>query len=276
MVESSQEMLDQVDLPELESNNKMAIIGGTGLTSLQNLEIVRREIVITPYGEPSSPLAYGIIQGAPDKEVVFLARHGHAHNVPPHIVNYRANLWALKKIGVNKIIAINAVGGIREDMLPGSLIVPDQIIDYTTRRVNTFFEANLRHVTHVDFSYPYSSQLSQLILECAHEEQLHIIKGGTYAATEGPRLETAAEIQRLKRDGCDIVGMTGMPEAVLARELEMDYASICVNANWAAGLSDELITMAAIEATLSQGMAKIRQLLARIIARYPSEVNGVT
>jgi len=276
MLESSQEVLHQVGISELEGNNKIAIIGGTGLTSLQNLEIVRNETVKTPYGEPSSPLAYGVIQGVPDQEVIFLARHGYAHNIPPHMVNYRANIWALKKAGVNTVIAVNAVGGIRDDMLPGSLVIPDQIIDYTTSRVNTFFETNLSHVTHIDFSYPYHAPLGQLIMDSARLEQLDIIKGATYAATEGPRLETAAEIKRLKRDGCDIVGMTGMPETALARELEMAYAAICVNANWAAGLSDELITMEAIEATLVQGMARVRQLLARILVSYSFTVKGVT
>lgn len=270
-----------------EKNKQIAIIGGTGLTSLKNLEIDRRETVMTPYGEPSSPFAYGHITcstapGSIEKgsqataqaasthtsNTVFLARHGHAHNLPPHMVNYRANLWALKKLGVTAVIAVNAVGGIRDDMAPGSLVIPDQIIDYTSGRINTFFEKNLSHVTHIDFSYPYSRELSQLILNSAENINIDIINGGTYAATQGPRLETAAEIQRLKRDGCDIVGMTGMPEAALARELEIDYASICVNANWAAGLSDELITMAAIEKNLDAGLEKVRRLIADVINHF--------
>lgn len=252
-------------------DKRIAIIGGTGLTSLQNLDIVRREIVMTPYGEPSSPLSYGCMNHSSEahsthkNEVVFLARHGHAHNTPPHMVNYRANLFALKNVGVTQIIAVNAVGGIRDDMLPGTLVVPDQIIDYTSRRINTFFEKNLSHVTHIDFSYPYTAELSQLIAKAAEKVKIDLIQGAVYAATEGPRLETAAEIQRLKRDGCDIVGMTGMPEAALARELDMDYASICVNANWAAGLSDELITMAAIEKNLEGGMEKVRALLTAVL-----------
>ncbi len=250
-----------------EDNKKIAIIGGTGLTSLKNLEITRREIAMTPYGEASSPLAYGCLNNGASQstEVVFLARHGHAHTMPPHMVNYRANIRALKEAGVTDIIAVNAVGGIRNDMLPGSLVIPDQIIDYTTRRINTFYEKNLNHVTHIDFSYPYSAELSQQIIDSAEEEKIKLIRGGTYAATEGPRLETAAEIQRLKRDGCDIVGMTGMPEAALARELAIDYASICVNANWAAGLSDEPITMEAIEKNVENGLAQVRQLIAAVI-----------
>ncbi len=257
----------------MAEQNQIAIIGGTGLTSLANLNIVRRQIVMTPYGEPSSSLSYGCMHTPTaigqeqnnTNEVVFLARHGHAHNIPPHMVNYRANLYALKKVGITTIIAINAVGGIRADMLPGSLVIPDQIIDYTNKRINTFYEQNLTHVTHIDFSYPYNAQLSQHILTIARKENIDITQGATYAATEGPRLETAAEIQRLKRDGCDIVGMTGMPEAALARELEMDYVSVCVNANWAAGLSDELITMSAIEKNLEGGLVRVRTLLAAVL-----------
>ena len=260
-----------------EKNKKIAVIGGTGLTSLQNLEIIRSETAMTAYGEPSSPLSYGCLTkhnaqsttiGTHSPEIIFLARHGHAHNIPPHMVNYRANIQALKDAGVSAIIAVNAVGGIGDDMAPGSLVVPDQIIDYTSRRINTFFESDLNHVTHIDFSYPYSAELSQLILDSAQSENIDIIQGGTYAATEGPRLETAAEIQRLKRDGCDIVGMTGMPEAALARELEIDYAMICVNANWAAGLSDELITMEAIEKNLEGGLEKVRQLIAAVLNKF--------
>ncbi len=253
----------------MEKEKKVAIIGGTGLTSLQNLDIVRSEVIMTPYGEPSSPVSYGVMEDGSlengSKEIVFLARHGHEHNIPPHKVNYRANLWALNHIGINTLIAVNAVGGIRDDMLPGSLVLPNQIIDYTTQRINTFFEDNLTHVTHIDFSYPYSEELSQLILESAEKQHIELLQNATYAATEGPRLETAAEIQRLKRDGCDIVGMTGMPEAALARELEIDYVSICANANWAAGLSDELISMRDIEKNLLGAMAQIRCLIAQLL-----------
>lgn len=256
------------ELLNAENDNKTAIIGGTGLTALQNLEITRREIVMTPFGEPSAPLCYGRINGSSDSNIIFLTRHGHGHNIPPHMVNYQANIWALKKVGVKDIIAVNAVGGIREDMVPGSLVIPNQIIDYTSRRVNTFFESNLSYVTHIDFTYPYSQNVREMLLDGALDAQIDVIDGATYAATEGPRLETSAEIQRLKNDGCDIVGMTGMPEAALAREMQINYASICVNANWAAGLSDELITMDAIEQTLVEGMAKVRQLITRTIASY--------
>jgi len=241
---------------------KIAIVGGTGLSALDNLEIIRSEAMSTPFGEPSADLNIGQIN---NKEVIFLARHGHSHNIPPHKVNYRANLWALNELGVDAIIAVNAVGGIRDDMSPGSLVLPDQIIDYTSSRINTFFEEDLNNVTHIDFSYPYSESIRKIIFDSAEKQAIQLIDNAVYAATEGPRLETAAEIQRLKRDGCDIVGMTGMPEAALARELEIDYASICVNANWAAGLSDELITMQTIEKNITEGMEQVHQLILQIL-----------
>lgn len=241
---------------------KIAIVGGTGLSSLENLEIIRSETLNTPFGKPSADLTIGEIN---NKEVIFLARHGHTHNIPPHKVNYRANIWVLNEVGVDAIIAVNAVGGIRDDMIPGSLVIPDQIVDYTTSRINTFFEDDLADVAHIDFSYPYSETIRTIIFASAQKKKIQLINNAVYAATEGPRLETAAEIQRLKRDGCDIVGMTGMPEAALARELEIDYASICVNANWAAGLSDELITMDVIEKNIYDGMEKVRQLIVQIL-----------
>ncbi len=248
------------------SNKKQltAIIGGTGLRTLNNLSNIRNETITTDYGFPSSPLSFGTIASA-NNEVVFLARHGLTHNIPPHKVNYQANLMALQSVGVSRIIAINAVGGIRADMIPGSLVLPDQIIDYTSCRSHTFFENNLQSVTHIDFSYPYSKTLSEAIIRIAKQQNIDIIQGATYASTEGPRLETAAEIQRLKRDGCDIVGMTAMPEAALARELSIDYVSICVNANWAAGLSDELITMEVIEKNLALGLDNVRQILSNVL-----------
>ncbi len=241
---------------------ELAIIGGTGLTSLHNLHIVRREVVHTPYGEPSGPLTYGELGG---KEVVFLPRHGSGHNIPPHRINYRANISALKETGVTKVIAVAAVGGIRTDMVPGRLVVPDQIIDYTWSRANTFFEDGLTHVTHVDFTYPYGNDLRDLIIKAAKAARLDIAEEGTYGATQGPRLETAAEINRLESDGCTIVGMTGMPEAVLARELDLSYATCAVIANMAAGRGDGVITMRQIEQHLKSGMENVRTLLEHLV-----------
>ena len=236
----------------------LAIIGGTGLTSLEGLKIVGREVVHTPYGEPSGPLTHGELFG---NDVTFLARHGYRHTIPPHRVNYRANLWALKHIGVTHVIAVAAVGGITQRMAPCQLAVPDQIIDYTYSRSHTFFEEGLDGVTHIDFTHPYCAEMRQALLAGGKEAGLDLVDGGTYAATQGPRLETAAEVDRLERDGCDVVGMTGMPEAALARELDLCYASLAVVANWAAGRDGKEITMEEISENLRTGMDRVRQVL---------------
>jgi len=242
--------------------SNLAIIGGTGLTTLKNLNITKREIVQTPYGEPSTPLIFGELAGI---EVLFLPRHGYSHTIPPHKINYRANIWALKNAGVKNIIAVAAVGGIRADMVAQRLVIPDQIIDYTWSRINTFFEEGLSHVTHIDFSEPYSTSLRQVLIEGCQALEFDAAIEGTYAATQGPRLETVAEINRLERDGCDIVGMTGMPEAALARELDIQYATIAVVANLAAGRSPGDLTMEIIEQNLSASMENVRTLLAHVI-----------
>lgn len=242
---------------------KLAIIGGTGLTSINDLQITNREVMTTPYGEPSGPLVHGELYS---QQVMFLPRHGSGHNIPPHKVNYRANIWALKEAAAENIIAINAVGAIRHDMVPASLIIPDQIIDYTWSRTNTFFEEGLSHVVHIDFTEPYCETLRQDLINSAQSAALDVFKQGTYAATQGPRLETAAEINRLEKDGCHIVGMTGMPEAALARELELCYASIAVVANMGAGRGEGEITMKEIDINLSSGMEKVKQLLRQVIS----------
>ena len=239
----------------------LAIIGGSGFTSLKTLQITHREVVHTPYGEPSAPLTYGRFG---DTEVVFLPRHGAGHTIPPHQVNYRANLWTLKQIGVGRVIAVAAVGGIRADLAPGSLAVPDQIIDYTYDRHHTFFQGDLSRVTHIDFTQPYCEELRATLLQAADALGLAVAREGTYAATQGPRLETAREIDRLERDGCDMVGMTGMPEAALARELGLCYACCAVIANRAAGRGEGEITLEIIERHLNNGMETVRELLAQV------------
>ncbi len=247
----------------LTPHGRLAIIGGTGLDTLKNLEITRHQVVNTPYGEPSAPLTFGILGG---REVVFFARHGHAHRIPPHQINYRANLWALKEAGVMGIIAVAAVGGIRPRMAPSVLCVPDQIIDYTYGREHTFFEGVLEGVKHIDFTYPYSEPLRQELMQAAATLSMELVADGVYACTQGPRLESRAEVLRLERDGCDVVGMTGMPEASLARELGMDYAHLCVIANWAAGKNGEqIITMDEIDATLKEGMRNVRALIQQVL-----------
>ena len=245
----------------------LAIIGGTGLTRLENLRITHREVVRTPFGEPSGPLVFGLLNG---REVVFIPRHGVGHTIPPHKINYRANIWALRDIGVAKVIAVAAVGGISAHLSPGRLVVPDQLIDYTWSRTNTFFEENLSHVTHIDFTEPYNEPLRQLILSACREAKIDVCDGGTYGAMQGPRLETAAEIDRLERDGCTMVGMTGMPEAALAREAGLEYATCAVVANWAAGRGDGCISMDQIEQTLQEGIKKVRAMLEHLVPRTRS------
>ena len=234
------------------------IIGGTGLTKLEDLRIRESRRVATPFGAPSADLLLGTFH---EREVIFLARHGNPHRTPPHRVNYRANIWALREAGAAELIGIAAVGGITDAMVPGGLVVPDQLIDYTHGRASTFFEDDLNEVVHVDFTHPYSEDLRARLLAAARAARLAVIDGGTYGATQGPRLESAAEIRRLEQDGCDLVGMTGMPEAGLARELCLSYACCAVVANWAAGKSDGEITMTEIEEHLRCGKKSLNRLL---------------
>jgi 5'-methylthioadenosine phosphorylase len=239
----------------------LAIIGGSGLTQLSSLDISRREVARTPYGEPSGALTFGRIAG---HEVVFLARHGHGHTIPPHLVNYRANMWALAKVGgADNVVSVASVGGIRSDLGPGTLVVPNQIIDYTWGRHVTYYEGGDTPVVHSDFTEPYDGGLRLRLLGAAAEAQEVVVDGAVYAATQGPRLETAAEIVRLERDGAHVVGMTGMPEACLARELALPYAAICVVANWAAGRGDSThaIRFDQIEGVLQQSLGKARRII---------------
>ncbi|MDD2801508.1 MAG: S-methyl-5'-thioinosine phosphorylase [Methylococcales bacterium] len=244
--------------------SKLAIIGGTGLTQLADLKIVKREQFNTPYGAPSAEFITGELG---DKKVIFLARHGNPHRFAPHKINYRANIWGLKQLGVEQIIAVAAVGGISEKMGPAHIAIPDQIIDYSYGREHTFFDNDQEGVTHIDFTYPYSQKLRSRLITAASQAQLKISPLGTYGCAQGPRLETAAEIKRMEQDGCDLVGMTGMPEAALAKELNIDYAAIAVVANWAAGKTDGEITMAEIEQHLHKGMADTALLLKAFISQ---------
>ncbi len=240
-----------------------AIIGGTGLTKLDGLTIKAALHIDTPYGAPSAAVLKGDYAG---REVLFLARHGHPHRIPPHQVNYRANLWALREAGAEAIIAINAVGGIHAAMGTGHFCLPHQIIDYTYGREHSFFEGELEHVTHVDFSHPYDAGLRAKLAQALTAEYSAFSSHGVYGCTQGPRLETVAEIARMERDGCDIVGMTGMPEAALARELVLPYACLALVVNPAAGKSRALISMAEIERALEEGMGTVKAVLARVLA----------
>lgn len=241
-----------------------AIIGGTGLTEYSELNIEKQELVETELGITSAPLIFGELHC---QQVVFLARHGHPHKLPPHKVNYRANILALKNAGVTQIIAVNAVGGITENMGAEAICIPDQIIDYTHGREDTFFDGEYKPLDHVDFTFPYDPPLSKELIEAAIVADVLVQKGGVYGATQGPRLETIAEINRMEKDGCDVVGMTGMPEAVLARELEIPYACIALSVNKAAGKSDGIITMDDIRAALDNGMGKVKAIISQFLIK---------
>lgn len=242
----------------------LGIIGGTGLTQLENLTITRRQLIRTPYGETSGPLTFGEICG---HSVVFLPRHGSGHTIPPHLVNYHANLWALNAEGARSIVSVATVGGIREDLLPGSMVLPDQIIDYTHGRRTTFYDGIDLPVKHIDFTEPYCQRMRELCKQAAANAGESLIDGGVYAAVQGPRLETAAEINKLERDGATMVGMTGMPEAALARELDISYAAICPVANYAAGRGNSLhgISYDEISIVLAETMQRVRKLIEQVV-----------
>lgn len=244
----------------------LAIIGGSGLAGLHGLVVNRRQTVSTPYGEPSSELVFGNLAG---HDVLFLARHGTGHTIPPHQINYRANIWALNAQGVKSMVAIATVGGIRGDLAPGLISIPDQILDYTHGREATFFTQEDRGLRHIDFTMPYCGQMRTACLAAAEDAGVSVFDGGTYATTQGPRLETAAEIIRLERDGADMVGMTGMPEAVLARELDLSYAAIVVTANHAAGKASSRhgIAMEEMKTVMHKAMDKVQLILMKLAAR---------
>jgi 5'-methylthioinosine phosphorylase len=251
---------------------KVGIIGGSGFDDFGELNVLDRLTPTTRWGEPSSPLICGVFGNT---EVVFIARHGETHGIPPHRVNYRANIAALKDQQVSAIYAVNVVGGINREMCPGDVVIPDQIIDYTWGREHTYSEGPSSDglpspdspsvlLQHVDFTNPYDTTLKDKLLQQAIHLGLHVHAGGVYGATQGPRLETAAEIARMERDGCDIVGMTGMPEAALARELNIPYACLALVVNLAAGLGDGDISMDQIQQTIDSRMTDIRRLLVAV------------
>jgi 5'-methylthioadenosine phosphorylase len=241
----------------------LAIIGGTGLTKLSTLAVTHRQVIRTPYGEPSAALVFGELAG---HRALFLARHGHGHTIPPHRVNYRANLWALKEQGASCILAVASVGAIRA-CRPGDLVLPQQLIDYTWGRPQTFFDGGDQQVVHVDFTHPYAQRVRAICLAGARHGKVALQDGGVYGAVSGPRLETAAEIDRMDRDGATMVGMTGMPEAALARELGVDYASVCVVVNHAAGRGDSIasVSMETIANVLESAMDRVRALIEHVV-----------
>ncbi len=242
-------------------NPILAVIGGSGVYALEGLSNHEIVPVNTPFGDVDVTL--GDFQG---QRLAFLCRHGSGHKLPPHKINYRANVWALHSLGVERVIAINAVGGIGSDCAPGVIVIPDQIIDYTYGREHSFADQITAQFNHVEFAEPYSVDLRRQLVVAAQKAGQPIINGGCYGCTQGPRLESAAEIRRLMRDGNTIVGMTAMPEAGLARELGMDYASLCIVANWGAGLDDTPITMDDILAVLQASIARAQRILVAYVS----------
>lgn len=247
------------------SNIELAIIGGTGLYKLAELQDVESHQPVTHYGALSGPVRIGMLDG---HRVAFLARHGEGHSLPPHKVNYRANLAALKALGARRVLALNTVGGITERFGPRVLACPDQLIDYTWGRISTICEEEGTEVLHVDFGEPYTRSLRQGVIGAAAKAGVTLVDGGCYGATQGPRLETRAEIARMRRDGCDLVGMTGMPEAGLAREMGLDYACLAIVANWAAGAGpdvDEIITLQDVLDNVAAASAGLPALLRALL-----------
>lgn len=247
----------------------LGIIGGTGLAQLANLEITHRQVIRTPYGEPSGALTFGNIG---NHEVVFLARHGYGHTIPPHQVNYRANLWALHSENATDIVSIATVGGIHASLTPGTLVIPDQLIDYTHSRKHTFHDSKDKAMAHIDFTEPYCQCTRELCMRAANEIGESCLDGGVYAAVQGPRLETTAEINRLERDGATMVGMTGMPEAGLARELDLSYATLCVVTNQAAGRGNSVhgLHNGEIEAVLAKAMRRVLKIIEQLVVIHGS------
>ena len=245
----------------------LAIIGGSGLCNIEGLEIIRREIVRTPYGQPSEPLIFGNLGG---KKVIFLARHGANHTLSPHHINYRANIWALQSVGVKSIISIASVGSIEKSIKVGDFVIPHQIIDYTYGRNNTYFDGIDNPVKHIDFTYPYDMSLREIIIQSVQKLTYNFVTKGVYAATQGPRLETAVEIDRYEKDGATIVGMTAMPEAVLARELNLSYVAICPVANHAAGRGEsaEGISSAMLNHSSQQTIKNTIDILIDLVKTY--------
>jgi 5'-methylthioadenosine phosphorylase len=238
----------------------LGIIGGSGLDQLPGLEITERRACASPYGKPSADLVFGRLHG---RELIFLPRHGVDHSVAPHHINYRANLWALHAQGVRNVVAVSTVGGITKQMVAGALVVPDQIIDYTHDRESTYCDGMQQPLQHIDFTLPFCADMRRRLLAAGQASGFELHNGGTYGATQGPRLETAAEISRMERDGADLVGMTGMPEAVLARELGVCYAMLAVVVNPAAGKGDnaKAVSLDDILAVSEAAMKKVRLIL---------------
>ncbi|UCE72160.1 MAG: S-methyl-5'-thioadenosine phosphorylase [Nitrospiraceae bacterium] len=245
--------------------SRTGVIGGSGLYEIKGLTVKGKKNITTPYGKPSDDYLIGSMG---DREIVFLPRHGKGHGIPPHMINYRANIWGFRKLGVNNIIAISAVGGIRKGMNPGDIVVLDQVLDMTRNRKSTFYNGK-GGVVHIDFTEPYCPDLRSMLLKAGRSARVALKKEGTYVAVDGPRLETASEIKSFAILGGDVVGMTGMPEASLAREVEICYAGISVVANFAAGISRRKLSVLEVMEAMHGATEKIKKLLAKTFSLIP-------
>lgn len=245
---------------------KIGVIGGSGLYEIEGVKVKENHKITTPYGEPSDVFRICEFE---KKEFAFISRHGIPHHIPPHRINYRANVWGLKKIGVERILSVNAVGGITAGLKPADIIIPDQIIDMTHGRENTFYDRD--EVVHIDFTYPYCRDLRNVIIRAGDKAGAELKDSGTYVCTNGPRLESSAEIRFFLNGGADMVGMTTMPEASLSRELEMCYAGIAVVTNYAPGVSDNKLTIAEVVETMKESTEIIKRLLKETLALMPEE-----
>ncbi len=245
----------------------LALVGGTGLTELD--EMVQTISVDTPYGAPSASIRE--VQSGPVR-LLFLPRHGSPHRFPPHCVNYRANMWALREVGADHVLAVSAVGGVCEPYSPATLAVPDQLIDYTWGRNHTFSDSGQVELAHVDFTWPYEGPLRRALLQAARDASIEVVDGGCIGVFQGPRLESSAEVEKARRDGCHMVGMTALPEASLARELSLDYAGLAVVSNWGAGVTAEPLSEDDIAVTLKEPMMRVRALVSALLKRL--QANG--
>jgi 5'-methylthioadenosine phosphorylase len=247
---------------------ELGLIGGSGVYDIPGVEISDSVKMTTPYGEPSDVYRIGRFEGS---EVAFLPRHGSMHHIQPHKINYRANIWGFRELGVKRILSIGASGGISSAMEPGSIAAPDQIIDMTSGRYSTFYDED--EVVHIDFTQPFCPDLRKHIVAAAEKAGIRVIWQGTYICVNGPRLETASEIKAFSILGADMVGMTGMPEAVLARELEICFAAISVITNFAAGISGEKLTATEVVESMKGSTEKIKALLTAFLSRDFSAVS---
>ncbi len=255
--------------------SKIGIISGSGLYELKDLIIKKRKNITTPFGKPSDEYIIGYIENT---EVIFLPRHGSRHNLPPHMINYRANIWGFKELGVSRIISVSASGGIKKAFKPGKIVVLNQIIDMTKNRKSTFYDgksaagrSTSKKVVHIDFTEPYCPEMRRVILKAGKLSKISLRDGGTYAAVEGPRLETAAEIKMLGLLGGDVVGMTGMPEASLSKEMEICYSGISVVSNYAAGITKNKLTTKEVIDTMKASTKKIKSLLEQTLRLFPQQ-----